>query len=163
MPDVNLLALVGLRAIDLSNLLLGQSRVWAITPAVHLPIFEAARLQGALGLRDAQYDMAVESYNATVIGAVRETADAIASYDHATRELKSFHDAVRRTDQAYELALSRYRIGPTDYIAVLIIENALLARRSVDAGVAEQRVVSAVRIIRSLGGGYTAPKVAATP
>ena len=48
-------------------------------PALSLPIFDGGRLRNQLARSDAEYDLAVADYNQTLVGAVREVADAVQS------------------------------------------------------------------------------------
>jgi outer membrane protein TolC len=48
-----------------------------ITPAISLPVFEGGRLRSQLGNQSAIYDGAVEQYNATVIQAMSDVANAV--------------------------------------------------------------------------------------
>ncbi len=161
MPNINLAASLGLQSIDLGTLLTGNSRLFSFGPALSLPIFEGGRLRANLKASDAEYDIAVEQYNQAVIDAVREAADAITNYRHATHALAPEDAAVDATRQAYQLTLSRYKSGLNNYLSVLIAENKLLERRSARAQLAARQVASLIDIYKALGGGYTAPSVAA--
>jgi outer membrane protein TolC len=135
--------------------------MFSFGPALSLPIFEGGRLRANLKASDAEYDIAVEQYNQAVIDAVREAADAIANYRHATHALTPEDAAVAATRQAYQLTLSRYKSGLNNYLSVLIAENKLLERRSARAQLAARQVAGLIDIYKALGGGYTAPTVAA--
>ena len=65
--------------IGLSNLLEAGSLQWGIGPALRLPLFDAGRLRANLRGKAADVDAAVESYNATLLDALHETADQIAA------------------------------------------------------------------------------------
>ncbi len=73
-PHINLLAFAGFQSIGLSELLDAGSRIIGAGPALRLPIFDRRRLRGHLAARDADYDAAVEQYNATLVEALRDTA-----------------------------------------------------------------------------------------
>src|SRR5258705_11468849 len=64
-PNINLAAFIGLAATSFSglNLLTAGSGIPGVGPALHLPIFDAARLQANLRGRYGEYDTAEEQYN----------------------------------------------------------------------------------------------------
>ena len=73
--------------------------------AVRLPLFPAAGLRASRRGREAEYDLAVEQYNALLVDAVREVADQVQArraIENEGRELKTALAAVQR---AYDLAL----------------------------------------------------------
>ncbi len=74
-PNVNLIAFIGLQSIGSAGFLSAASRTLGAGPAVSLPIFDAGRLRGNLAGRNADYDIAVESYNQTLADALREVVD----------------------------------------------------------------------------------------
>ncbi|VWC19088.1 RND transporter [Burkholderia diffusa] len=50
---------------------------WTAGPALSLPIFEGGRLHAQLGAANAGYDQAVERYNQTIVGALKDIADQV--------------------------------------------------------------------------------------
>src|SRR5512146_1239189 len=77
MPNVNLVAFAGLSSLGLDRLLEARSTIVGAGPAVRLPLFSAAGLRASLRGREAEYDLAVEQYNALLVDAVREVADQV--------------------------------------------------------------------------------------
>jgi outer membrane protein TolC len=67
-PNINLLASAGVNGLVITRLLNGNSLTGGMGPAVSLPVFNGGTLRGNLRVQTAAYNMAVESYNGTVIG-----------------------------------------------------------------------------------------------
>jgi Outer membrane protein len=108
-PNINLSAFAGFEAIGLAQWLQADSRTVGAGPAISLPIFDAGRLRGKLQGRTARADTAIESYNATVLNALREVADQLSSWKMLQTQLQEQMAAMAQVDAAYELALARYR------------------------------------------------------
>jgi NodT family efflux transporter outer membrane factor (OMF) lipoprotein len=155
-PDINLAAFAGFGATGLHNLdlLTAESRIAGIGPALHLPIFDAGRLRANLRGRYAEYDAAVEQYNATLVEALRQVADQIASLRAVKRQLTDQADALAAAEDAYRLTLDRYRAGLTNYLDVLVNEERLLAERLARVRLQGRSLAVNVEMIRALGGGY---------
>ena len=163
-PNVNIVAFAGLTSLGLSNFLLGSSSIAGIGPAVHLPIFEGGRLNANLAGRSADADLAVTSYNQTLIDAVHELADAVTSIHGLARTRTEQARARAATDEAYHLAVIRYRAGLGNYLTVLAAQTQQLAQDRLDADLKARAYELDVNLARALGGGYadTSPeKVAA--
>jgi NodT family efflux transporter outer membrane factor (OMF) lipoprotein len=158
-PNINLVAFAGFSSIGLSKLVDSGSQQWGVGPAIRLPIFEAGRLRANLRGKTADYDAAVESYNATVIDAVREVADQVASGQSITRQQAEQKQAQEAAESAYEIAVQRYKAGLGNYLNVLTAENAVLAQRRLAVDLAARELDTQVNLIRALGGGWKADAV----
>jgi NodT family efflux transporter outer membrane factor (OMF) lipoprotein len=154
-PDINLAAFAGLSSIGLGNLVNAGSLQWGAGPAIRLPIFEAGRLRANLRGKTADYDAAVESYNATVIDAVHEVGDQLVSRKSIALQQSEQRQAEQAAESAYEIAVQRYQAGLGNYLNVLAAETAVLAQRRLGVDLAARALDAQVALARALGGGYT--------
>lgn len=153
-PNINLVAFVGLSSIGLGNLINAGSLQYGVGPALRLPIFEGGKLRANLRGKAADYDAAVESYNATVIEAIHEVADQLASARSIGRQQAEQRQAQDAAESAYEIALQRYQAGLGNYLNVLSAETAVLAQRRLSVDLAARVLDSQAGLARALGGGY---------
>ncbi len=156
-PNVNLLAFVGFQSLGGAQLLSAATRTLGAGPAITLPIFDAGRLRGNLAGRDADYDIAVEQYNQTLADALRDVVDQLASSRSLAEQRTQHAAAIATAQEAYDLALLRYREGIGNYLQVLSAEQPLLAERSLDADLQARELQLSIRLISALGGGYAPP------
>jgi multidrug efflux system outer membrane protein len=169
-PDVSISAMAGLSSIDqpppalfgggsgsLGNLFKAGSRVFNLTPAIHLPIFEGGRLKAAYGVSRAQLDDAVAQYNAVVTDAAR---------DVATQALGAEQIADRRRQQAQQVeadhrlvatAQARARQGVRDAREGLAATAQLLQQEDAAVSLHAQALSTDLALIKALGGGYRMP------
>jgi len=153
-PNVNIAAFAGVGSLGLSNLLLASSGILGVGPAIHLPIFEGGRLNANLQGREAESDLAVTTYNQSVIDAVRDLADAVTSIQGLARTSAEQAIARKATDEAYELAVVRYRAGLGNYLTVLTAQTQQLAQDRLNVDLAARAFDLDVNLARALGGGY---------
>ncbi|HZY19557.1 MAG TPA: efflux transporter outer membrane subunit [Ramlibacter sp.] len=153
-PNVNLSAFAGLSSIGLSRLLEAGSLQWGVGPAIHLPIFDAGRLRANLRGKTADLDVAVESYNGTVLDAVHDVADQVASSQSIARQQVQQREAQAAAEGAYEIALQRYKAGLGTFLNVLTAETAVLNQRRLGVDLAGRALDTQVQLMRSLGGGF---------
>jgi NodT family efflux transporter outer membrane factor (OMF) lipoprotein len=154
-PDVNLTAFVGLSSIGLDRLLRSGSEQYGVGPALRLPIFDAGRLRANLRIKTADFDAAVDSYNAAVIDAVREVADQIASLRSIARQQAEQAQAQATAESAYDLAGQRFKAGLGTYLTVLNAEAGVLNQRRLAADLKARALDGQIALARALGGGYT--------
>jgi NodT family efflux transporter outer membrane factor (OMF) lipoprotein len=156
-PNVNLVAFLGLQSIGLPQLLHANSTAAGVGPAVSLPIFEGGRLRSRLAGRQADYDIAVEQYNADLAGALRDVADQLASLRSIDRQRTEVDSGVAIAQQAYDLALLRFKEGLGNYLQVLSAESQVLGQKNLRAELAARELDVSVNLTRALGGGYDEP------
>ncbi|UNU41530.1 efflux transporter outer membrane subunit [Sphingopyxis sp. YF1] len=155
-PNISLSALVGLQSLGLSHLFDKGSGYGNGGVALSLPIFDGGRLQGRYRGARADYDLAVASYDRTLVAALREVADTVASRAANARQLAERRAALAAAEEAAKLAGLRYRAGLSNQIVALTAEDGMVAlARAVAELEARQRALD-VALIRALGGGYAA-------
>ncbi len=158
-PDINLVALVGFQAIGLSNLIGGNSLTYGAGPAIHMPLFDAGRIRAQYAGATAGLDLAVADYNNAVLGAVRQTADALTQVRALTEQRKQQAEVLTSAERALALAESRYKSGLSTQIAVLTAESSLLAARQGMAAITAHLATQRVALLLCVGGAFEPPPV----
>ena len=160
-PNVSLTGFAGLQSISLSGFLDSGNRTFGIGPAISLPLFDSGRLRGNLSTRNADYDAAVEQYNQALVDALREVADQLTSWRSLQEQLVQQAAAQATTQEAYDLALLRYREGVGNYLEVLSAESQLLQQQSLEADLKARGLALSINLVRALGGGFDPGPLAA--
>jgi NodT family efflux transporter outer membrane factor (OMF) lipoprotein len=160
-PSVNLVAFAGFSSIGLDKLLDAGSRQWGVGPALRLPLFDGGRLRANLRGKAADLDAAIESYNATVLEAVREVADAWSSQHSIERQRVEQAQVQALAQTSYQLALQRFDAGVVNRLSVLSTENALLSQQRQAIDLNARALDTQVALLRALGG-YAADLPTAT-
>ncbi|MBO9696444.1 MAG: efflux transporter outer membrane subunit [Sphingopyxis sp.] len=155
-PNISLSALVGLQSLGLSNLFRSGSEYGNGGAAISLPIFEGGRLQGRYRGSRADYDVAVATYDRTLVGALRDVADIVASRAATERQLAGRREALAAAAEASKLAELRYRAGLSNQIVQLTAEDSMVALSRTVADLEARRLALDIALIRALGGGYRA-------
>lgn len=170
-PDLSITALAGLSSTNqaapalfggsgsgnLANVFSPSSRVFGLTPALHLPIFEGGRLKAAYGVRRAQLDDAVAQYDASVFHAAREVASQALATEQlaATRQLQQ--QQVDADAKLYANAQARLQHGVRDVRESLAMQAQLLQQQDQSIALHAQALATDLDLIHALGGGYRMP------
>ena len=133
-----------------------------IGPAVSLPVFDGGRLRGNLGARQAEYDAAVEQYNGTLVTALHDVVDQLVSLRWQAERSAQQREALRLTQQAYDMASARYRSGVGSYLQVLSAEGQVLQQKQLLIELDTRNRTLHLELIRALGGGNL-PGASETP
>ena len=153
-PNLNLVAYVGLSSIGLDQLFSSGARQWGVGPALRLPVFDGARLRAQLRGSHAELDAAVESYNASVIEAVHEVRDQLASARSVALQRTQQAQALLSAEAAYSIAEQRYAAGLANHLQLLAAESAVLEQRRLDVDLRTRALQAQVNLAHALGGGW---------
>lgn len=152
-PSINLTAMVGIASGNVSDLFTRDALLATAGPAISLPLFHGERLRQQLASSDADYDLAVAQYDQSVVGAVREVADALQAAHTLDAQIASATRARDATRKALALADDRYRAGLGTQLDVLGAQRPLLQLDTQLAALRAQRRNVAVDLAVALGGG----------
>nr|WP_159658274.1 efflux transporter outer membrane subunit [Methylicorpusculum oleiharenae] len=154
-PDINLIAFTGLHSVSLTDVLLqGSSLAYAVGPSIEFPIFEGGRLRARLRYQQSGYDAAVERYNASLLGAVQEVADALTFWQGTEARLAAQRQTLSAVTGTEQLAQVLNRTGLSADLDVLLAGIRLNEASFELTTLENEQFKAAVRLIKALGGGY---------
>lgn len=154
-PDISLSGLVGLQALGFGNVLKSGSTYGNAGPAFTLPIFDGGQRSGDYRVARAEYDSAVADYDRTLIDALQDVANAVASRTALGTQSTNARLSLADSQKAFEIARLRYRAGLSTYLDVLTAEQALIVARRRDADLSARAFTLDVALVRALGGGFS--------
>ncbi|MFL6591303.1 MAG: efflux transporter outer membrane subunit [Luteimonas sp.] len=152
-PSVNLAGMVGLASGGLTDLFGTGALLVQGGPAISLPIFDGGGLRSQLARSDADYDLAVASYNESLVTALREVADALQAARALDAQIAAARQASEAASAAQHLAQSRYAAGLGTQLDVLAAQQPLLQVEQQLAALRAQRLTAVIDLDRALGGG----------
>lgn len=156
-PNIDLRAFIGYSSIgQLTEWLSAPSRQAGLGLAVSLPIFDAGQLRAQYRTQTADTDLAISSYNATLLTALRDVADRLSELSALQQQLGQQRQAVGRAQASLELSQQRYHAGISDQRQVLNDDLRLINRRRLLIDLEAQQRTTRIELIRALGGGYQA-------
>jgi NodT family efflux transporter outer membrane factor (OMF) lipoprotein len=167
LPNIGISSLAGLLAPSSLNLLSLQNRFYTISPALSLPIFEGGALRANLAGKDAARDIAVAQYNQTLVHAINQVAGRVEDLQSLSAQVQDAKDARASAEDAYTLAMKRYRAGVGNYLEALSVRQELIAAEQQLASLQTRRVGAWATLNEALGGGFQpaadAPSLATAP
>jgi len=153
-PDINLSASVGLSSLAMGRLFDADSKQAGVTPAIHLPIFDAGRLRAGLESRRADVDLAIAQYSQSIQNAINDINHAALQTQGAEDEAEPLARQIQARQHDIDNTRQQLKAGLADGRALSSreLQKALLD----DQEVARQgRALQAhIDLIKALGGGY---------
>jgi NodT family efflux transporter outer membrane factor (OMF) lipoprotein len=155
-PNINLSAAIGLDAFGFGRFLSAASGTASAGPAIHLPIFDGGALRAGLKGRYADFDLAVASYNSTLISALSEVASRLAEIRSADAQLADTQAAATAAGRAAQLAASQYKGGLTTQLVALQARANALSSEQALVNLSVERRSKQIALAAALGGGFAA-------
>ncbi len=154
-PTVGLSALVGGQGVSLENTTFSGFGLWNLAGGVAGPIFTGGRIKQTYLERQAYWDETIAQYKKTVLGAFRETSDALVAQRTLVDQRAALQIQVQSLKHAVDLALVRYFAGRSSYFEVLEAEQQLYPAEYAFAQTQRDQLVTVVNLYKALGGGWS--------
>lgn len=167
LPNIGISSLAGLIAPGALDLFSLHNRFYTIAPALSLPIFEGGALRANLAGKDAARDIAIAQYNQTLVHAINQVATQTDDLRSLGTQVQDAESARASAEDAYKLAMQRYRAGVGNYLEALSVRQELIAAEQQLAALQTRRSNAWAMLNEALGGGFEpardVPSLAATP
>lgn len=149
----------GWESTSITNLLNAPSLFWSVGADALEPIFQGGRNRANLAAARAAYDQSVANYRQSVLTAFQEVEDGISNLSNLSQALTTQSAAVTDARKALTIANNRYIGGATSYLDVITAQTTLLGDERLQTQLLGQQMVSAVYLIKALGGGWDANEI----
>lgn len=141
-------------AVAPSNLGTSPSRSYVIGPGISWAAFDLGRVQAQVAQAHARNDVALATYEKTVLGALEETENALVTHARDRDSLEYVAAAAEASATASRLARTRYEGGYVDFLEVLDAERTQLVAEDRLAQSRTETATSLIAVYKALGGGW---------
>jgi multidrug efflux system outer membrane protein len=155
-PSLSLTGFLGLNAARDQNLFSADAQTWSIGAGLFGPLIDLGKSWSRTDAAEAQARQALETYENTVLQAVKDVEDARISVDTFRQEHAARAAQVKAGKSGSMLSRRRYMDGVTSYLEVLETERSLFQAELAHSGAQERFLFSIIQLYRSLGGGWLA-------
>ena len=157
-PSLSLTGSTGYQSTDLSRLFTAPHLFWAVGPmALAATILDGGARIAKTDAARAAYDGAVANYRQTVLSSFQDVEDNLASLRILEQEARIQHEAVQSARESVQLTTNQYKAGIVSYLNVVTVQTTALSNERTAISLANQRLQSAVLLVKALGGGWSSP------
>jgi outer membrane protein, multidrug efflux system len=153
-PKVTFTGSFSYSAAQASDLGTGPSRGYVVGPSISWAAFDLGRVEAEVAGSRARSDIALATYEQTVLRALEETEDALVTHARTRDSLKDAADSAAASATAARLARTRYEGGVVDFLDVLDAERTQLAAEDRLAQARTDAATSLIAVYKALGGGW---------
>jgi multidrug efflux system outer membrane protein len=136
------------------NLGTSASRSYVVGPGISWAAFDLGRVHAQVAQAKARNDVALASYEKTVLNALEETEDALVTHARDRDSLTHVADAAESSATAARLARTRYEGGYVDFLEVLDAERTQLEAEDRLAQSRTETATSLIAVYKAMGGGW---------
>jgi NodT family efflux transporter outer membrane factor (OMF) lipoprotein len=127
---------------------------FAAGPSISWNVFDYGRIRANIRVQDARLQQALESFDATLLQAARETDDAAIAVLKTAEAGEVLSQSRQAAERALEIANRRYIEGYADFQRVLDAQRALFAQAEKELVNQGAHVSAVIELYRALGGGW---------
>jgi len=153
-PSLTLGGNLGTERRELPLLFNAPSLLWSVGVSATQALFDGGRMQANVDFARAGHVAAVASYRRVVLQAMQEVEDGITGLSALERAAAQAQLAVDSAAKVLQMATARYEGGASTYLDVISAQQALLAAERQATQLRGQRWLTAVFLIKALGGDW---------
>ncbi|HWY73241.1 MAG TPA: efflux transporter outer membrane subunit, partial [Burkholderiaceae bacterium] len=153
-PTVTFSANGGYSAPSGASLFSVPFRVWSLGPSLVEKVFDAGARSAAREQAVAGWDAATATYRKTVLTALQNVEDSLASLRILTEEAAVEAAAVKAAQESLALTINQYKGGTVSYLNVITAQTTELSSRENALSIDGRRATATVQLIQALGGGW---------
>jgi len=153
-PTLTLSGTAGFVSTNLAKLFTVPSLFWAVGPQLAATLFDGGLRKGQVRFSQAAYDESVATYRQTVLTAFQQVEDQLSSLRILEQEQATEAAARQAAQDAVDIAVAQYQAGTADYLAVIVLQAALLQAQRLEIDILTRRLTASVLLIEALGGGW---------
>ena len=153
-PRILLTGSAGTASATLTDLFTGPSATWSFSPQITIPIFDVGGTRAKLDVSRISRKIEIANYEKVIQTAFREVADALAVRSILDEKLKAQELLLNALQKRFVLTNARYQQGVDSYVDVLLAQQDLYAAQQNLLQFQAARLLNAVTLYRSLGGGW---------
>jgi NodT family efflux transporter outer membrane factor (OMF) lipoprotein len=153
-PTVTLSATGGPQSIGLAQLFSLPALAWSLGATASETIFDGGLRTATVAQFTAAYDADAAAYKQTVLTALQQVEDFVASLRVLSDQIVRQGEAVRAAQKFLDIANGRYQTGLDPYLNVITAETTLLGDQQTLVTLRVSEMTAAVQLIQALGGGW---------
>ena len=152
-PRINLVGDLAYDSLDVSQLFSNQA-FYSIGPSIRWNLITLGRTRRNINIREAQHDQSVAQFRQAVLQAVEEVENGLVGQRRRLERFVKLEKSTAAASDAYDLSLSTYEIGDSNFQRVLEAQRQLLNAQDSSTIARGNITLSIIQTYRALGAGW---------
>lgn len=154
LPSLSISGSFGVGARDADRLFEKRSMTYSVTPTLSWTLFDGLGRRAAVEAARAELEIAMDTYNQTILSATSEVENALSSYINAVTYVEELRGVVESAREEVSLSLAQYRSGLTLFTPVAQAQITYLQYDAELVTACASESSALIDLYRALGGGY---------
>lgn len=154
LPQFTLSAQVGYESLTTGSLFTPQTLLWSLVAGVTQPLFEGGTLTARRKAALAALRAAGSQYQATVLSAFQNVADALQILQYDAVTLAAAQAAEEAAANSLAVTQAQYKLGGQPFTAVLTAQTTYQNAAIAEVKAAAARLTDTAALYQALGGGW---------
>lgn len=150
-PQITLTGSAGWTAANLDGIGTQDALRYAVGPGISWNLLSFPQIDARADAAAAEFDAAYANYRDTVLTALTETDQALATYTQARQQLKFARIGEAASREALAIALARYQTGEDSLVSFLDAQRAFFNAQDTLAAAQGMLLMARVGVYRALG------------
>lgn len=155
LPSLSVSASVGTQAHDIRDMFGSQSLTYSVAPTLSWTLFDGLSRRYATAAAREDLEIQVDNYNLTVLTAVEEVRNALASYSASQRHVERLEKVLENCREEVRLSVELYKQGLTVFSNVVDAQQDYLTYENEMVQAQGNTLISLINIYKALGGGWS--------
>lgn len=153
-PSLTLGGSLGIEALSAGALTSGGTSTRSLLASLSVPLLDGGRRRADVAAQLAVREQTLAAYEATLLGALQDVENALATRRGAARRIDALRAAADAAGTAATLARHRHAVGSIDFASLLDSERTLLSVEDSLAATIADETSAAISLYKALGGGW---------
>jgi len=154
-PQLDLTGMFGRVSPELAAITSGQAIAWDAAASLTGPIFHGGQLRAQYAQAQAAREGAALQFQSTVLNALQEISSELVTQQKLAIARDERRQAVAAFQEAFKIAMERYRMGTSSYYEVLQQQQQIFPAEDTLVQTQLNQILAVVQLYRALGGGWT--------
>lgn len=152
-PRINLVGDLAYDSLDVAQLFSNQA-FYSIGPSIRWNVITLGRTRRNINIREAQHEESVAQFRQTVLEAIEEVENGLVGQNRRSERSDKLVKSANAASDAYDLSLSTYKIGDSNFQRVLEAQRQLLNAQDSSVVAQGDIALSVIQTYRALGAGW---------
>ncbi|WP_020395913.1 efflux transporter outer membrane subunit [Thiolinea disciformis] len=153
-PNFNLGGSLGLSGLNVGDLLDTTNLARSLLASISAPLLDGGRLKQQVVVRDANYEQALATYQKTLLGALQEVANALATLASIQKQQPILNQNLQLAKSTENLARLSYNAGTADFQNVLDAQRSVLSAQDSVLSAQANYSLALISLYKAVGGAW---------
>ncbi|MBD5214470.1 MAG: efflux transporter outer membrane subunit [Bacteroidales bacterium] len=155
LPTLTINGSIGTSSHRINDMFSKESLGYSITPTLSWTVFDGLSRKYNKAIAREQLEVAIDSYNLSVMTAINDVNDALSSYTASIKHIDALQRVIEQSDESLKLSIDLYKNSLTQFSNVVDAQMSVLENQNSLIVAHGQALSNIVKLYEAIGGGWS--------